>query len=461
MTRRPLLAVALLASVAPALPAQQKEAPPPVAPPAPRALPARRTFTLPNGLRVALVPYGSVPKALVRLYVRTGAIDQGPAQTWLAQLTADLLNEGTVARSGAEVAELVAGMGGSLGIGASDEVTTLSAEVLGERAADAVALVAEVAQQPRFPEGEFARVRAGRLRQLAIARSRPQTLAMERMASLMFGDHPFGRVLPTEASFGALTLADARAFWQANAGAQRSTLYVIGVFDAKAVEAAVRARFAGWTKGPAPSVRPPAPRAGRRLEVIDRPKAPQSTLITGLPVAGPSSPDWIPLEVTDALLGGAFGSRITANIREAKGYTYSPFSSVDDAGGVAIWSEMADVTTNVTGAALTEIFKEAERLRGEAPPAAELAGIKNNLVGLKTLQTVSRGGLAANYWFAESNGLGEAYLRDYAKRVMAVTPEQVRSTARQYLDPAKMAIVVVGDTAVVNAQLAPFTAAVP
>ena len=180
-----------------------------------------------------------------------------------------------------------------------------------------------------------------------------------------------------------------------------------------------------------------------------------------VPVADPAHADYTRLEVTDALLGGSFGSRITSNIREQKGYTYSPFSTVSPRYRSAYWVETADVTTDKTGASLTEIFGEVDRLRREAPPAAELRGIQNYLAGVFTLRNGSRGGVATQLQFLDVHGLPDAYLSGYVGRVSAVTPEDVRRTAETWLAPERMTLVVVGDKKTVEAQVAPFGRTTP
>jgi len=195
--------------------------------------------------------------------------------------------------------------------------------------------------------------------------------------------------------------------------------------------------------------------------VVDRPGAVQSTLIVGLAVTTPKSDDYVPLLVTDALLGGSFGSRITANIREQKGYTYSPTSFVQTLEANANWREQADVTTNVTGASLTEIFKEISRLRTEAPTADELRSIQSYLAGVFVLRNSSRIGIIRQLNFLDKHQLGDDYLRDFAQRVWAVKPADVQRIATTYLDPKKMAIVVVGDKKHVTSQLKPWTDAAP
>src|SRR5690606_27913315 len=162
------------------------------------------------------------------------------------------------------------------------------------------------------------------------------------------------------------TVADIRAFYDEQFGAQRSHLYIAGVFDTAAMEKAVRDAFSSWKRG-APTVENvPTPKSTRAIHIVDRPGAVQSTVYIGLPVVDPSHPDYVALQVTNALLGGSFASRITANIREDKGYTYSPFSIVSSRYRDAYWAEVADITTAVTGAAIREIFAEIDRLQAEA-----------------------------------------------------------------------------------------------
>jgi zinc protease len=298
-------------------------------------------------------------------------------------------------------------------------------------------------------------VKASLTRDLAIQKSTPQAQALEKFNEVIYGNHAYGRIFPTEAMLAGYTLEQVRAFHKARYAPGRSRLYVAGVFDAAAMEQAIRAAFGDWA-GAAPAAAPPpgAAPGQRKLVVIDRPGAPQSTINLGLRVPDPSGRDWIAFEVTDSLLGGSFASRITTNIREAKGYTYSPGSSVNAHVRDAHWVETADVTTADTGAALKEIFSEIERLRKEAPPAEELRGIQNNVAGTFVVQNSSRSGVISQLDFVDVHGLADDYLANYVKRVMAVTPEDVRRVASEYLVPERMALVVVGDRKTIDSQLA-------
>ena len=461
-TMRTLLrGTALVALVAASL-AGQKQAPPAAGAPKGFALTPRRTFSLPNGMQVSMVPFGTVPKVFVRLGVRTGHVNESENQVWLADVTGDLLQEGTTTRTAAQIARDAASMGGAVSVNVGPDRSNIFGDVLAERGPEFVRLVADIVRHPLFPASELSRITANRIRQLAIARSQPQPLAQERYAALLYPNHPYGRLYPTEAMLRGYTIDQVRAFYAANFGAARAHLYVTGVFDAAAMERAIRDAFTDWARGPEPAlVEPPPPPASRTVVLIDRPEAVQSTIDLGPRVPGPADSVYLPLVVTDALLGGAFGSRITTNIREDKGYTYSPFSSVDTKQRASDWSESADVTTKVTGASLKEIFAEIDRLQKEAPPPDELHGIQNNLAGVFVLQNSSRAGVAGQLAFVDLFGLGDDYLTGYVRRVLAVTPEQVQRMAQTYLRPERMQLVVVGDKKVVQEQLAPWGTVVP
>lgn len=442
--------------------AAQKETPPPVGRPKDVRLPATREFTLANGMKVTLVPFGTVPKVTVTLAVRASGVHEASTEVSLAQLTASLMNEGTTTRSAARVAEEAASMGGDVSVSTGTETTTIGGEVLSEHAAALIRLAADVALHPKLPDSELPRIKADMARQFAIAQTQAQPVAMAAFRKTLYGDHPYGRTFPTEAMLSGFTIDQVKGFYARNFGAARAHLYVAGVFDAAATEAAIRGAFAGWVRGtPAPDVPVPPRTAARTVTLIDRPDAVQSTVIIGLRVPAPADSNATALEVTNALLGGAFGSRITSNIREQKGYTYSPFGSITSFRGESFWAEQADVTTSVTGASLKEIVGEIDRLRAEAPPEAELTGIKNNMAGIFTLRVGSRGGLIGQLRTADLQGLGGGYLTGYVKRVLTVTPATVRRMAQNYLVPDKMAIVVVGDTKTVDNQLAPFRVIVP
>ena len=355
--------------------AEARELPPPPGAPHEFKLPAKETLRLDNGLAMTFIDYGSVPKVTVLAVVRTGNIDEGE-DTWLPDVAAELLREGTTTRTAADIARSAAGMGGELGIGVAAEQTTAGISVLSDHAVAAVELLADVLQNPRFPESELPRVLANFERNLAVARSDPQSLADEALAKHVFGDHPFGRVLPREGQLAGYDIDKLRDFYQRNFGARRTHIYVAGRYDRPALEAALRRGFSGWREGPPPSELPARAAQTLQLALVDSPGAPQSSVRIAVPVPDPSHELYFPTTLMNSLLGGTFGSRITTNIREDKGYSYSPGSSISARRGGALWIMSAEVTSEHTAAAITEIFREIDRLQRDVPAAAELDPVK-------------------------------------------------------------------------------------
>ena len=451
------ISIALAQIALASLPAlAQKQAPPEPGPARDFQVPAPKKLSLPNGLAVTLVPYGAVPKVAVRLAVRCGHIDEKANQVWLSDLMGDYLTQATATRTATQIAEAAARMGGSLDVTVGPDRTEIASEVLSESGPEMTKLVADVVRNPKFPEGELARLKADRLRQLSIARSQPRPVAQEKFLATIYPDHPYGRMFPTPEMLQGYTVEQVRAFHDANFGAVRSHLYVVGRFDEKAMEEAIRSAFGDWKRGPDPVSNVPKGVSTRAVYLIDRPAAVQTTIILGMPVIDPSNPDWIPLQVTNALLGGSFSSRITSNIREQKGYTYSPSSQLSTRNHDAYWAEIADVTTNVTGPSLKEIFGEIDRLQGEPPSEKELKGIQNYISGTFVLQNSSRPGIIGQLEFVDLQGLPSDYLNRVVQRVYAVTPAQVQQMAQKNIQDDKATIVAAGDRKVIEEQVKPY-----
>ena len=450
------IAVGAFLAVASFSPVAAQQTPP--APGTPRSfqIPRGRELALGNGMGVTLVPYGEVPKVTIQLVSRVGNVDEATDQVWLADVMADLMEEGTTTLTAEQIATRAAVMGGALSVSVGPNTTVIGGSVLAEFAPQLAELVADVARNPSFPASELDRIRTDRLRQLSLARSQPGQLALEKFRSVLYPGHAYGRIFPDPEKLQGYTVDMVRDFYTRNFHAGRSHLYVVGRFDDDAVEAAVRRAFGGWQGGADLKASVPAPRSARAVHLVNKPGAVQSTIYLGLPVIDPSHPDYVALQVTNSLLGGSFASRITSNIREQKGYTYSPSSSVSARYRDAYWAEVADVTTNVTGASLKEIFYEIERLRAEPPTREELRGIQNYLAGNFVLQNSSRAGIIGQLSSIDLHGLGEDWLESYVPRIHAVTPQDVQRIMRTYLDPGRMTIVVVGDRSQIEEQVRPY-----
>jgi len=456
---RLLWSVIMLSAISSEVFAGAKETPPQGPPPKPFHLPATTDFNLPSGMQATIVPYGSVPKVAIRVFVAAGAIDESASQVWLSKLNADLMKEGTRTRSAEQVAREAAEMGGQLEIDSGSDFTSVGGVVLSDFGPKFVALLADVLTAPALPASELHRLKADLLRELSIEKSEPEALARKRFLKTLFPDHPYGRTFPSESELGGYSIEDVQTFYRKNFDAARAHLYIAGKLEGD-LRRAIEDAFGGWAKGSPPPDRPAHPVKARSLQFIDRPSAEQSNLLIGLPVAEPSSPDYIKLDVMDSLLGGSFASRITSNIREQKGYTYSPFSQIATRRHLAYWLQSADVTTAVTGPSLKEIFYEIDRLRKDPPSAEELKGIQNYLAGIFVLRnTISPDAIIGQLHFVDSQGLDRSYLSTYVRKVMEVEPTDVQGMAETYLVPSKMTIVVVGDKPKIADQIAPYETA--
>ena len=242
-------------------------------------------------------------------------------------------------------------------------------------------------------------------------------------------------------------------FYNQNFGAKRSVIYVVGKFDEKAVSSAISTTLTKWKPGPEVSYPPVNAVAVKDTMVIDRKGAPQTTLMIGLPVVTPDNKDYVPMLVTNSLLGGSFGSRITSNIRENKGYTYSPNSTMLNQKGSTLWYEQADVTSEHTVNALLEIEKEIKRLQVEAPKQEELEGIQNYMAGIFVLQNSAPGGIINQLNFLDQYGLDDSYLTNYVKNVYKVTPQMISQMVKNHIQYDKMVKVMVGDKTQIDQQI--------
>jgi predicted Zn-dependent peptidase len=456
LARSVLIALLMCVAVGALAQEQVRQQPPEGGTPKDFTLPAKQEFRLQNGLKATLVPFGKIPKATVSVRVMAGNLNEGE-NTWLADLTADLMEEGTTSRSAEQVAREAAEMGGSLSISVGLDQTGVTGEALAEYTPDIVRLLADVLRNPALPDSELERLRRDALRNLEVALNDPDSMGQAAFYRALYGDHPYGRLFPTAEQLEAYSIEQIRSFYTENFGAQRTHVYVAGLFDAAAVRAAIEQAFGDWAAGPPALLLPPEPATERQyVDIIDRASASQSNLFLGLPTIDPSHPDYVALLATNTMLGGSFSSRITSNIREDKGYTYSPFSQVSVRRDSGHWVQEAAVTTDDTASALKEIYYEIGRLRDEAPPEEELQAVQNYMAGIFTLRNSTRGGIINVLNEVDLHGLDERYLTEYVSRVYALTPDRISEIATQYLRPDDMTLVVVGDRARIGEALAKY-----
>src|SRR5437667_7140972 len=423
--------VMLVSMIALAVPASAQSERPPVGPERPFQLAPRVERTLSNGLRVIVTRQTVVPKVTVMLTVLSGYSSDPPELTGLAALTADAVQEGTKSRTSKEIRRQVFGMGGSLTATVSQDFSSLSVRGLSEFAPRLIDLVADVATNPTLPADEIDILKQQRLQNVMRQKGSPQFLSNRQFRRALFGNHPYARTGETEATLQPMDRAKIEQFHRSHYRPNNAFLLVVGAVQPDAVMSIVEKSFGGWTRGEVPKPAfpaPPAP-AGRQVYFVQRPNSIQSSMSVGNLAIKRSDPRWYELTVANAIYGGAFNSRIVRNIREEKGYTYSPGSALTGFADAGFYRFNADVRNDVTGATLTEVFKEIDGLRTGGSDGEELRGAKSYLRGIFPIQTSTQAGLEATLNNVYIYGLPKNYPETFREKIAVVTPAQVKQAA--------------------------------
>ena len=231
----------------------QKQTPPPGGQPKPFVFPKQDNFTLPNGMQVTLVQYGAVPKVAMQAIVRAGHINEKADQNWVSDITALMLKEGTSSRTAEQIARQTAEMGGSIFTSASTDSTTVGGEVLSEFDTRFVNLLADVLLNPKFAPEDLEKIRANKIRELAINRAQAGNLAWEKFRQVVFSNHPYASIWADEPSLRGYKLDDVKAFYNSEYGAARTHLYVVGQFDSEKVKSAMNRHSENGRKAPSRS----------------------------------------------------------------------------------------------------------------------------------------------------------------------------------------------------------------
>jgi zinc protease len=420
--------------------------------------PNRKRAKLSNGLEVILVESHTIPKFHGELFFRSGnaaAIERGPG---LAEITAAVVRTGTAKRASRQIEEDLRRIGADLASSAGADTSVISFAGLSEFSEPLLGLVHELAREAAFPEAEFERERRQKLEEVKLERTEPGFLAGERLRKVLFGAHPYAQVSPSEAQVAAYNRDDLTRVYRDFYTPGNGLLLFVGDFHPDAMLNSAEKVFGAWRgKKPEASVYPaPAHPRGRRVYLVHLPGAVQTQILAGCHAITRKHPDWVKLGLTNSLYGGAFNSRLVMNIREDKGYTYSPRSGVNALRQYGYFSVSAAVRNDVVAASLTEIFYEMDKLRSVPVPEAELADAQNYLSGVFSMGLATQNGLLSQIAVVALNELPEDYLETYRAKVRALTPADLLETARKYLDSANMQIVAVGDRAQIESQAALF-----
>lgn len=433
---RLLLAVLMLAAM-PAVAIAQATPRPEVGEPIPFELPPTTTIELENGLTVSFIPWGMTPTVDILVSVRAGNIDDGP-NTWIADITAAMMEEGAAGRSKQETARAFADMGGSLNRRVTATHTLFGTYVLAEHGPEAVSLLADAVRRPDFPASALSRVRTNMLRDVELIGTAPEGIAMSALVGHLYGeDHPYHRLLPSEAQLDSYSIADMRRFHRGHFGAQRTHVYVAGRFDHAVMEAAIRQHFADWPAGPEDVAGNAEPNSGPVVHLIDRPDSTQSTVMLVYPVGRIDDKSARAVEVMDSYVGGTL-----AWYNRDQGYSYSPNAYVRWTRGGGYWTYEDSVDSGSTARALMEIFNLIDWMKTSP---MDVAGTQEWLSNLYVMETGSTQGMLERVIERDEHELPTDYIDTYMPRLMAVRSETVEAVAGSYLDHGNLILVVVGD----------------
>jgi predicted Zn-dependent peptidase len=414
------------------------------------SLPHATETTLSNGLTVLIMENHRLPMISMQLNISgAGPIFEPANMPGLANITAQMLREGTKTRNSVQIAEQTAQLGAeisaSAGFGSSS--TVVNASGLSDNFDQWLALTSDILLNPTFPADELNRLKQRLKAQLRQQRANPNFLSNETFSRSVYGSHPAATVAATNESIDAITPEMLAKWHQERYAPQNAILGITGDVKAAEILPKLEKTLGGWKKTDLTEVLPPNPKpvASKRVFLVDRPGSVQTTVALGNIAIDRRDPDYIPLSVANHILGGGPAARLFLNLREEKGYTYGVYSNFVALKYPGPWRAGGDVRTEVTAGAMTEFFKEFQRLRDEKVPASELDEAKRAIVASFALSLERPSELLGYAIVSKIYGFPPDYWDTYPAKVMAVTADDIQRVARKYLDPEKLQVVAVGD----------------
>jgi zinc protease len=442
-------------AIPPAIPKAERPAPS-----APREyqFPRFERRRLENGVQLVVAPVAKLPLVTVAVLFDAGAVCDAAGREGTAQLVAKLLLEGTASSDGAELTERFERLGASVDAQADWDAAAVTLTALSEHLPAAFDLLGEVIRTPAFRVREVERLKAERLAELLQLRTEPRGLADELFARFLYASasrysRPEGG---DEQSIEALDRDQLVSFYESRYQPSGTTVIVAGDISADRAEELTRHALGEWVGGAARRITAddkPA-RSARGVHIIAKPDAPQSELRIGHVGIPRNHPDFFPVNVMNAVLGGLFNSRINMNLREAHGYTYGAFSGFEWRRQAGPFVVSTAVRSDITDAAAGEVLKEIDRIRSEAISLDELSLATSYLDGVFPIRFETTASIAAALSVLVLHGLPEDYYDRYRSRVRAITREQILEAAQRHLHPEMLQMVVVGDPSVIRDPLA-------
>ncbi len=423
---------------------------PPALGPAPSlTIPRIEKRMLSNGIPVWVIETHEVPLVQVNLLVLAGSGDDPSGKFGAASLTSAMLDEGAGTRSSLAIADEVEFLGATLAATSSFDASAVRLNVPVARLDAALAVMADVAVRPTFPDGDLERVRKERLTALLQARDDPESIAPLAFQRILFGTaHRYGTsATGSEASLAALTGADLRSFHQRWYQPANARLIVVGDIAVDVAVAKLDKAFADWknTSRVTRTAVPQAPQVGpAQIYIVDHAEAAQSQIRIGSVGVSRATPEFFPLEVLNTVLGGSFTSRLNQNLREEHQYSYGASSRFDMRLSAGPFVAAAGVQTDKTAEALGEFIKELNAITAPIP-VDELARAKNYLARGFPADFETARDLSVRLEELLIYGLPDQYFPQYVTNIQAVSAAAVESAAKAHIQTSRLAIVIVGD----------------
>ena len=424
--------------------------------------PAVERTRLSNGVEVVYARVETVPVTRVALEFDAGYAADRADRLGAHSMMLDLMDDGTTTRDSNALAEAQERLGASINVGASMDRTSATLSALTANLAPSLSLLSDIVRNPAFAPSEVERIRAQRLSALASERTQPAAIAARALPPLMYGpDSPYGRSFTgtgDAATVGSLTRADLVAEHDAWVRPDNTTIFVVSDLPLDQITPQLEGAFGDWR---APSVAKgtkafdaPIPAAVSRIVLIDRPQSPQSLIYGGavLPLSG--TDDLLTLNAANTILGTDFLSRINADLRETRGWSYGVRGGINALEHRVPYIVNAPVQANRTGESVAALIAQYERFLGPdgvTPDERDktVNGNTRSLAGGFETSAQILGALRSNALYQRPDD----YQDTIASRTRALTTAQMDAAARAVIDPGQFVWVVVGDASVIRSQL--------
>jgi predicted Zn-dependent peptidase len=398
------------------------------------AQPSTTRVRLDNGLLVLIRENPLAPVVAVSLMIEMGTRWERPDNAGVSNFVHAVMVKGTTKRTGGELAEAVAALGGKISAAGDVDYSEIQASALARFWRELLGLTAELALSPALSPTEVANERDWLLSRVQKRRDSPNNRAFDELYAALYGAHPYALpILGTPESLKRIDHAAIVERYRAFYRPDRMKLAISGQIQAAEVLAEVRRLFGGMPAGsPATDPAVPAPAAATRRLVVEQPAQQAQILVAGL-APRINDPDYAAVKVLATVLGGGMAGRLFSELRDKQALAYTAsafFDPVRDPGALILY--LGTAPDNATRAE-EALRKEIERIRSEPVSAEELRRAKGYLLGNYEMDRRTNGRQAWYLAFYEIEGVGQGYSDRYRRAVEAVTAEDVLRVARAYL----------------------------